>query len=138
MLGMTAETEQEEQEVLALFFATSEEKITQLEHARRDGERTQWKAAAHYLKGAAANLGLSALAEQCQKAERAERRNKRISEKSPSTPGPPSSVMTAVELCAMLKMHRTTFTEWSKPAKSHFSERAAFTSSRARKSGTTA
>jgi HPt (histidine-containing phosphotransfer) domain-containing protein len=66
---LTAETREEEQEVLPLFFILIEQKIAVLEQALTGNDKAQWKSALHYLKGAAANLGTHALAESCRKAE---------------------------------------------------------------------
>ena len=65
----TAATEEEEKNVLFLFFNSANEKVAVMENARREKERGEWARAAHYLRGAAANLGMEALAEQCRIAE---------------------------------------------------------------------
>ena len=66
---LTAETPEEERAVLEIFFASAEEKLTIMKRTRRKDDRSEWKKAAHYLKGAAANLGMEPLAEQCRVAE---------------------------------------------------------------------
>ncbi len=70
---LTAETHEEEKAVLAIFFRQAYEKTTEMASARRNNEQPQWKNAAHYLKGSAANLGMEALAEQCRVAEQSPR-----------------------------------------------------------------
>jgi CheY-like chemotaxis protein len=70
---LTAETPEEEKAVLAIFFRQAHEKITEKASSRRNNEQPQWKKAAHYLKGSAANLGMEALAEHCRVAEQSPR-----------------------------------------------------------------
>lgn len=66
---LTAETPEEEQEVLALFFPLMEEKMTALRQWNPDFPDDEWRRTAHYVKGAAANLGMEALAEAARTAE---------------------------------------------------------------------
>ncbi len=70
---LTAETPEEEVAVLRIFFSAAEEKINEMAGARRNNELPQWKKAAHYLKGSAANLGMESLAEYCRVAEQSPR-----------------------------------------------------------------
>jgi signal transduction histidine kinase/CheY-like chemotaxis protein/HPt (histidine-containing phosphotransfer) domain-containing protein len=66
---LSAETPEEEKEILSLFFKQAYDKLSILEVSRRESEHEDWKSAAHYLKGSAANLGMHQLAEQCRNAE---------------------------------------------------------------------
>lgn len=66
---MTISTPEEEKEILVLFFKLAEETLLLMENSRRENERTDWKAAAHYLKVSSANLGMTSLADACKKAE---------------------------------------------------------------------
>ncbi len=66
---LSAETKEEEREVLEIFFRLAEEKVAVMAQSRRVGEEALWKSAAHYLKGSAANLGMKPLAEKCKEAE---------------------------------------------------------------------
>ncbi len=68
-LRISAETLEEEKEVLSLFFRLADEKLLLMERSRRTEEAPAWRAAAHYLKGAAANLGMRRLAAKCREAE---------------------------------------------------------------------
>lgn len=68
-LRLTADTPEEEQEILALFFSLAAEKLAALEAAHQSADAKAWKEAAHYLKGSAANLGMHAFAEACRNAE---------------------------------------------------------------------
>lgn len=70
-LHLVAETEAEKARLLALFFRLTMELIGSMEHARRDEAFTQWKNAAHSLKGSAANFGMKNLEQLCLKAEKA-------------------------------------------------------------------
>ena len=70
---LTAENAEEEKSVLAIFFAHAEEKLNEMAASRRNNEQPQWKKAAHYLKGSAANLGMEILAEHCRVAEQSPR-----------------------------------------------------------------
>lgn len=55
--------------MLAMFFALTEQKIEEMRLHRRAGEGAEWASAAHYLKGAAGSMGMTALAEACSTAE---------------------------------------------------------------------
>ncbi len=55
--------------VLDLFFTLSAEKADTMRMNRRAGEQKPWASAAHYLKGSAGSMGMSALAALCQEAE---------------------------------------------------------------------
>ncbi len=68
-LSLISDNPEEQREMLAIFFRQVEEKIKVMEHSRRRDEFPAWKAAAHYLKGSAANIGMAALVEQCREAE---------------------------------------------------------------------
>lgn len=63
------ETEEEKQHLIALFFDQADRQLDILEHSRRENERHAWNAALHQLKGASANMGLTALAAVCAAAE---------------------------------------------------------------------
>lgn len=60
---LTAETPEEIAEVLALFMQIAQEKLDTMT-ASHDSQ--VWRHGAHYLKGSAANLGMTALAAVCQ------------------------------------------------------------------------
>jgi len=66
---LTAENASEQHSVLELFYNLAEEKVNEMEQSRFAKEPAIWKKAAHYLKGAAANLGMEVLAELCRFAE---------------------------------------------------------------------
>ena len=66
---LTAATPEETTSVLALFFELVEEKLALMENLRRSTEQPQWRQAAHYIKGSAANLGMEGLATLCKNAE---------------------------------------------------------------------
>lgn len=55
--------------MLDLFFTHCEKKIEEMRLHRRAGEGENWTSAAHYLKGAAASMGMQALADICLRAE---------------------------------------------------------------------
>lgn len=61
----------EEKELLDLFFDQADQSIALLTEQSTDGENTDWKAAAHKLKGSAANFGANTLAEISTRAEKA-------------------------------------------------------------------
>ncbi len=69
-LRMIAGDEETRQDLLRMFFRSAEEKLAIMERARRHSEAAEWKNAAHYLKGAAANLGLKPFSQLCGHAER--------------------------------------------------------------------
>ena len=70
-LEMVAETEKEKAALLALFFRLANGFVATMEKARRNQEFTQWRDAAHSLKGASANLGMVALETLCTQSEKA-------------------------------------------------------------------
>jgi two-component system, sensor histidine kinase len=74
-LALIAETEVEKADLLALFFRISDESILVLEKSKRNEEFTQWKTAAHSIKGSAGNIGMQQLAELCLRAEHCEKEN---------------------------------------------------------------
>lgn len=66
---ITAQTPEETHDILNIFFTSADQQLGIMRNAKRESEQETWKKAAHYLKGAAANLGMEALAEQCRHAE---------------------------------------------------------------------
>lgn len=68
-LQSIADTPEEEREILDLFFSHAETKTTGLLSLWRIEQKKEWQSATHYLKGSAANLGMTRLVEICQKAE---------------------------------------------------------------------
>ena len=68
-MRLLADTPEEMRYVLHVFFTLAEEKLELLKQSRRKGEEAKWKATAHYLKGSAASMGMTQLAEQCRQAE---------------------------------------------------------------------
>ena len=68
-LQLAADTKEEEDELLALFFHGAEAKIGEMEKALAHADWVDWQHAAHYLKGSAANLGMQLLFEKCKQAE---------------------------------------------------------------------
>ena len=68
-MQLTADTPQEEAELLALFLRGAEKQIARMQEALTTLDWADWKSAAHYLRGSAANLGMQELMEQCKQAE---------------------------------------------------------------------
>lgn len=68
---MVAETPTDQAELLMLFMSISQEFVATMKRARRTEEFETWRAAAHSLKGSAANLGMKQLEEYCRRAEKA-------------------------------------------------------------------
>lgn len=68
-LAQVAGTDEEKKAILVTFFRIAGEISTSMEEAKRCGDIQRWKNEAHGLKGAAANLGMSPLAELCGRAE---------------------------------------------------------------------
>ncbi len=69
-LRMFTDGDQEEEKIIFdIFFSQAEESITKLESTLGSGESNEWRAAAHKLKGASANLGAAKLSEFCKEAE---------------------------------------------------------------------
>jgi HPt (histidine-containing phosphotransfer) domain-containing protein len=71
-LSLMTETTQDRQEVIGMFCRLAEEQVSDMQRSRRNEESSGWKAAAHHLKGAAANLGMNRVAERCRQAENAQ------------------------------------------------------------------
>lgn len=65
-----------EKELLNLFFEQAELSLSDLEQSLSDNDNDTWEAAAHRLKGAAANLGAEPLAKACENAEYASENDK--------------------------------------------------------------
>jgi HPt (histidine-containing phosphotransfer) domain-containing protein len=70
-LHMVAETDAEKIALLEIFFTLTREIVATMEDSRRSEEFTQWKNAAHKLKGAAANMGMTLLESICRESEKA-------------------------------------------------------------------
>ena len=70
-LEMIAETTAEKQNIFDLFFTIGKDTLEKMKLARRSKEFTDWKNAAHCLKGSAANLGMAQLLNKLEKAENA-------------------------------------------------------------------
>ncbi|MFM9890695.1 MAG: ATP-binding protein [Rickettsiales bacterium] len=70
-LLMVTEDSTEQAELLALFLNISDRFLKTMRTARREEEFSDWKAAAHSLKGSAANLGMKPLEALCRSAEKA-------------------------------------------------------------------
>ena len=68
-LRLIAETTEDQRAVMKLFLEAAEQKIMVMQNSRRAHETEDWKKAAHYLKGSAANLGMNRLSEAANKAE---------------------------------------------------------------------
>ncbi|MFA5040215.1 MAG: Hpt domain-containing protein [Bdellovibrionales bacterium] len=69
-LHMIAETEQEKISFLEVFFDMAETILTEMESALRNNASLQWTEAAHKLRGAAANIGMSTLERICLESEK--------------------------------------------------------------------
>jgi HPt (histidine-containing phosphotransfer) domain-containing protein len=69
-LDLFAETERKKSSLLAFFFETTEEILAEMKNALGSGDQTQWKEAAHKLRGAAGNIGTSPLEKLCLESER--------------------------------------------------------------------
>jgi signal transduction histidine kinase/CheY-like chemotaxis protein len=69
MLKQISDVPSELKHILDLFFELALQKIDTMRIHRRADEQTEWAAAAHYLKGSAASLGMNALAARCREAE---------------------------------------------------------------------
>lgn len=69
MFRVMAETPQEEQRVLSKFFELTEHQLFLMKNFRAAEDMQDWAIAAHYIKGAAANLGMTKLAQACAEAE---------------------------------------------------------------------
>lgn len=61
---------QEEKELLSIFFTEAERSITELTKSHDQMQNSAWKAAAHKMSGAAANLGARHLMTACKEAEK--------------------------------------------------------------------
>jgi len=70
-LNLVAETPEEQEMILGLFFRIQEDAMNIMQVSRRNAENEAWKNAAHRLKGSAANLGMKPLAYRLEKAEQA-------------------------------------------------------------------
>ena len=68
-LQLIAEGKNELTYVLDLFFTLGKQKIEEMRTSCRAEEQDQWTAAAHYLKGSAASMGMPALSKHCLTAE---------------------------------------------------------------------
>jgi signal transduction histidine kinase/CheY-like chemotaxis protein len=69
MLKQISDVPSELKHILDLFFELALQKIDTMRIHRRVDEQKEWAAAAHYLKGSAASLGMNALATRCREAE---------------------------------------------------------------------
>lgn len=69
-LQLVAETEAEMAALLALFFKLAKKLVATMENSLDTSNFTQWREAAHSLKGSSANLGMSALEEICRESEK--------------------------------------------------------------------
>jgi signal transduction histidine kinase/CheY-like chemotaxis protein len=69
ILLQVSQTPAELRHITDLLFTLGAEKITEMRMHRREEEQKQWANAAHYLRGAAAMLGMSALSARCAEAE---------------------------------------------------------------------
>ncbi len=70
-LEMVADTPEEKKEILQIFFRSADQNLATLSTRKRDHEFAEWKHAAHAMKGAASNLGMTHLAAHCLDAEKA-------------------------------------------------------------------
>ena len=70
-LQIVADTVEEQAVLLDFFFKLTKEIVSIMEDSRRGEEFTQWKNAAHKLKGAAGNMGMTALENICRESEKA-------------------------------------------------------------------
>ncbi len=77
-IKVAADSHEEEEELLKLFFDGAVAKITAMKKAVKENNLKSWKEAAHYLKGSAANLGMKAVSDACRTAELAEPETKLI------------------------------------------------------------
>jgi HPt (histidine-containing phosphotransfer) domain-containing protein len=69
-LKMITDTETEIASILEIFFKTTEEIVADMKDASLSGAFTQWKDAAHKLRGAAANIGMAPLEKLCLESEK--------------------------------------------------------------------
>jgi HPt (histidine-containing phosphotransfer) domain-containing protein len=68
-LNLVAGTQEEKRTVIKLFFELLREYLKQMQEALAEGNQVAFAAAAHALKGSAANLGMQGLARLCQHAQ---------------------------------------------------------------------
>jgi hypothetical protein len=69
-LDTIAETKLEKKVILELFYNTFEEVLAEMKSASCNDKPLSWKEAAHTLRGAAANMGMTPLEELCLESER--------------------------------------------------------------------
>jgi CheY-like chemotaxis protein len=69
VIGLMCDSAEELRYVLDLFFNLGEQKLEEMRMHCRIEEQKTWAAAAHYLKGSAASMGMSALSKLCLEAE---------------------------------------------------------------------
>ena len=64
-LHMIAETDKEKAQLIAIFFRMADRLVASMELCSKNKAFTEWKNTAHSLRGAASNLGMTALEKQC-------------------------------------------------------------------------
>jgi len=69
-LEMIADTEQEKAILLEFFFKTTDDILLEMKNALKNRAASDWKEAAHKLRGAAANMGMVPLEKLCLDSEK--------------------------------------------------------------------